>query len=490
MPTMERTLHPDALDDRQDAAAGAPPARSASPLSAMQQMEAALVQIGVTKAHKQVIALILSGCLFDSLEQNTVGIVGPLLRRQWGLTMADIGFLNTLTFASAAAGRLLSGLIGDRHGRRVMLGTNLLLFTAGSLGCALAPDFTALCVFRVIVGFGIGGEVSTAVTMLSEFCSPAFRGTAAGLVNVGAGGIGNFLAPMFGLLVFTLFPGPNGWRFLFASLAIPCLLVVFYRRFMPETPRFLVSAGRIAEANTVLSQFASGSLRTLRGASTPYVTAEPPGHGAGRPAAWHSIFAPPYLSRTLFVSCAILMCYGAQLSVLTLLPTIFMSLGHSYTNSLVDTSITQAGSVVGTLLASFLARSVPRRKVLTAGTLCAVLSVAGILSAAHNADAVMTCAVIFQVFALLLNTSIWVYVPELYPTRSRAFGVAVVLAAGSAAGAIMPTVTGSLFDHHGLGAVLTLVAIMYGACLVCIQFSPETFGRSMEYASLPAQDRP
>src|SRR5580692_605760 len=97
----------------------------------IQQLESALGRIGVTAAHKQIVALILVGALFDSFEQNTIGVAGPSLRTQFGLSAADIGLLNTITFAFAAAGRLLSGAIGDRFGRRVMLTLDLLLFTIG-----------------------------------------------------------------------------------------------------------------------------------------------------------------------------------------------------------------------------------------------------------------------------------------------------------------------------------------------------------------------
>ncbi len=78
-----------------------------------------------------------------------------------------------------------------------------------------------------------------------------------GLINVGGGGLGNMLAPAFALGIFTLFPGANGWRWLFAALVLPAIMVVFYRRFVPETPRFLVAQGRVAEANRVLSQLVS-----------------------------------------------------------------------------------------------------------------------------------------------------------------------------------------------------------------------------------------
>ena len=109
----------------------------------IRQLEGALTRIGVTGAHKQIIALVLIGCLFDSFEQNTIGVSGPLLKEHWGLTGTDIGFLNTITFGSAAIGRLLSGILGDRYGRRVMLTINLLLFSLGSAACALAPRLRA-----------------------------------------------------------------------------------------------------------------------------------------------------------------------------------------------------------------------------------------------------------------------------------------------------------------------------------------------------------
>ncbi len=454
------------------------PAPSNNP--AIRELEGALARIGVTAAHKQIIGLILVGCLFDAFEQNTIGIVGPALRTTWGLSAANIGFLNTITFGSAAIGRLLSGFVSDRYGRRTMLGINLILFTIGSLGCALSPSFAILCCFRAIVGFGVGGEVSTAVTMLSEFCSPKFRGTAAGLVNVGAGGMGNFLAPAFGLLIFSLFSGPGNWRWLFASLAIPCLLVVFYRRLVPETPRFLVSQGKIAEANRVLSILASGSLSPRGVTTTAYLT-----HGLGEdqaktPNSWTSIFQPPYLGRTISVAIAILMSYGAQLSVLTLMPIIFVSMGYNYSSSLLYTMIIQAGSLLGTIAASIFGYHLPRKRVLTFGAILACIAGLCIVYLGTNIYLVLLFGAVFQFFVLLLNTSIWIYAPELYPTRMRAFGVAFILAAGSAAGSLIPPISGALFDTYGLLGVFGLASAMYIVFAISIQFGPETYGKSME----------
>src|SRR5690606_15827996 len=91
-------------------------------------------------------------------------------------------------------------------------------------------------------------------------CSSRFRGTAVGTINVAGGGLGNMLAPAFGLLVFTLFPGPERWRWLFGLLVMPAFMVLFYRRYIPETPRFVVSQGRSEGANKLLNILASGKL--------------------------------------------------------------------------------------------------------------------------------------------------------------------------------------------------------------------------------------
>lgn len=453
----------------------------------IRQLESALTRIGVTGAHKQIIALVLIGCLFDSFEQNTIGVAGPLLREHWGLTGADIGFLNTITFGSAALGRLLSGIIGDRYGRRVMLTVNLLLFSLGSAACALAPNFAFLCIARAFVGFGVGGEISTAVTMLSEFCSPKFRGTAAGLVNVGAGGFGNFLAPLYGLMIFSLFPGENSWRWLFASLVLPALLVVFYRRYVPETPRFLASQNRIDEANKVLSLLESGSLRPRNLVVRDHLPKDNAPEAAPDRGGWKELFRAPFLGRIIPVSIAILMSYGAQLSVLTLMPVIFVSMGYTLQGSLLYSMIIQSGSVLGAIAASMFGYYFPRKRVLTIGAVCACLAALSIVYLGATIHLVLLFGALFQFFVLLLNTSIWIYAPELFPTRIRAFGVAFILATGSAAGSFVPTISGALFDSYGMMGVFGLAASMYAVFAVCIRLGPETYRMSMEDLTQPAE---
>lgn len=453
---------------------------SSTKSSAMAQLDGALDGIGVTRAHKTILALVLIGCVFDSFEQNSIGLIAPMLKAHWGLSAAHIGLLNTITFASAAVGRLGSGYIGDRYGRRPMLTFDLLLFTLGAIICALAPNFATLATGRAIVGFGLGGELAVAVTMLAEFCSSKFRGTAVALINVGAGGVGNFLAPAFGLLVFTLFPGPDGWRWLFACLAVPAVMVAFYRRFIPETPRYLLSQGKVKETNAVLTRLASGRLSGSAGEAHAYVTDDGMVAGPTTRTRLLDIFRGRLARRTIPVAVAIWMTYGAQISVLTLMPTILVAQGYTITRSLMFTLIMQSGSLLGAIAASLFAYRLPRKRVLTFGALLACAAALAFGFLAHSIVLILLCGALFQFFVLLLNTTIWIYSPELFPTRVRAFGTAFILATGTAAGAAMPIVVGHLFDLYGFAGVFGMIAAMYAVFALCVRIPPETFGRAFD----------
>ncbi|MDB5731912.1 MAG: major facilitator superfamily 1 [Variovorax sp.] len=454
---------------------------SAPKTAQMHQLESALNGIGVTRSHKSIIFLVVCGVLFDVFEQNAVGLVAPLLREQWGLSGTDIGFLNTITFIAAAIGRLLSGYFADRKGRRYMLNVNLALFTIGAIGCALSPNYAVLAMARAIVGFGLGGEITTAVTMLAEFCSARFRGTAVGLINVGGGGLGNMLAPAFALGVFAVFPGENAWRWMFACLVLPAVFIVFYRRFIPETPRYLLSQGRVDEANRVLSMLASGKLANGQFETRNYITAD--AQASTEPVATVSlldIFRDGFARRTVAVGIASWMTFGAQLSVLTLMPTLLVAQGYSITKSFVFTIVMQSGSLLGAITASTLGYYFPRKRVLTLGAIAACLAGLAFGNLTSSVALVLVFGALFQFCVLTLNTSIWIFAPELYPTRIRGLGTSFLLALGTVGGALSQLLAAKVFDLHGVAGMFGMIAAMYAVFAIAIQFAPETFGKSIE----------
>ena len=101
---------------------------------------------------------------------------------------------------------------------------------------------------------------------------------------------------------------------------------------------------------------------------------------------------------------------------------------------------------------------------------------------ANSAALVLMFGAAFQFCVLLLNTSIWIYAPELYPTRVRAFGTAFILALGTMAGAAMPLIAGRVFDQYGIGGMFGMMAGMYAVFALVLQFAPGTFGRALDGA--------
>lgn len=444
-----------------------------------QQIENAYQRIGVTSAHFGVIAMVLFGVFFDAIEQNTVGIAGPMLKAQWGLGGTEIGLLNTATFTAVALGRVLAGAIMDRVGRRPLLGVNLLVFAAGSLICALAPNYEVLVGARFLVGLGLGGEIAIAVIMMSEFFSAKHRGTAVGLINVAAAGLGNMLAPLFGVIVFAIFSGGEGWRWLFGVLVLPAVAVVVYRRALPETPRFLVAKGRVAEANTVLNRLATGKLRGELDSQETYLTEVDTTDEAASQARWTEAFSGRYRRATAALGVAVCMSYAAQISMLTLIPVILTERGMSLTSALWYTLVMQSGSLVGALTAAGLARRLPRKLTLTSAAVLGVVAGLGFGFFAVNIGLVLLFGFLFNFAVIILNTTIWLFAPEQYPTRIRGLATSVILAIGSLSGGLFPLIAGAVLDNYGVGAMFGLLTALFTICAVAVRFPNETLGLPM-----------
>ena len=146
----------------------------------------------------------LAGMFFDALEEDATGAIGEGLKASFGVGTGQLALLNTLTVIGGLTGRLVTGYLADRRGRRYALALNLLLYTVGGLLSALAPSFGFLLVTRFIVGVGLGGEFTVGLTLLSEMVATRYRGTVAASLNIGSGGVGNFVA--FGLFAVLLGP--------------------------------------------------------------------------------------------------------------------------------------------------------------------------------------------------------------------------------------------------------------------------------------------
>lgn len=427
---------------------------------------------GITRTQRIIFLLVFIGILFDVFEQNAVGTVAPMLREHWGLDGLQIGFLNTVTFLSAAAGKLLSGVIADRYGRRVAFNLNLALYIFGGALCAVAPGYAWLCAGRFVVGLGLGGEIVTGLTLLSEFFPPGKRRTAIGLTNLGAGGFGNMLAPTVGLLVFLVFPGSSGWRWLFVALVAPVCVLAVLRRRIPETPYFLLTRGRFGELERVMSLLTGRSMSAeIRPVS--------PVDGTGSLVCGSFSGLVPHL---VLLSLLAGLAYGVQMSALTLMPVIFQVTGRTDANALLLVSLCQTGGIPGALAASFLARRYSPADVLSVGAISGALAVLLLSNTIAFAILPVVFGFLFYFLVIMINTTLWIMIPGSFPIGNRGKATAIALAAGNVMGAIVPLAAGALFDMGSPGAVFLLSAVLYLFLAVTARFVPRG---ETEFRALP-----
>lgn len=173
------------------------------------------------------------------------------------------------------------------------------------------------------------------------------------------------------------------------------------------------------------------------------------------------------------------MTFGSQVAITTFMPTVLVARGFPITSSLLYTMVINIGGLIGAVLASVFGHYWRRRVVLGYGALAAVV-VAVAFGTASQLALILVLGGLLQLMFILLNTTTWVYTPELYPTRIRAFGAGVGVTVSLASASVTPLIAGAVFGSYGVTGMFVLVGIMYVIMAVAILFGPETHGRSLE----------
>jgi len=203
-----------------------------------------------------VIALGITWIL-DGLEVTIVGAIGPVLRdpHALGLTASQLGAAGSAYVIGAVIGALVFGWLTDRYGRRLVFYVTLVVYLAGVLLTASSWNFLSFAVFRAITGFGIGGEYAAINSAIDELIPASYRGRTDLMVNgsfwigaaAGSGASLLFLDPSF------LNP-KLGWRLGFAVGGVLGLGILLLRRYVPESPRWLVIHGCTRRADATIRE--------------------------------------------------------------------------------------------------------------------------------------------------------------------------------------------------------------------------------------------
>jgi len=209
---------------------------------------ARLDRLPLSAFHRRVLRLVGLGMFFDGFDIYLgASVLGATLRSGFSTLGENAAFVSA-TFFGMMLGSALTGFLGDRYGRRFTYQANLAVFGVAALLAAVAPNMAVLILLRFVMGVGLGAENVVGYSTMTEFVPPGSRGRWLGYVAV-------FVVtglPVSALAAWVVVP-LLGWRAMFVIGGVGALLVWHSRKALPESPRWLESVGRHAEAEALIS---------------------------------------------------------------------------------------------------------------------------------------------------------------------------------------------------------------------------------------------
>ena len=450
----------------------------ALPLSE-ETISARVERLPVSGWYRRMMMIVGTAGFFDAFDALTIAFVLPVLIGLWQISPAQVGALISIGYVGQLIGAIGFSWAAESYGRQRVLCWTIAIIGLFSIACALAWSYQALFWFRFIQGLGLGAEVPIAATYMNEFTRADMRGRMVALFQ-------SIFA--FGVMVTALvsiWVVPHlGWQWMFIIGACPAVLAMWLRRLVPESPRWLAARGRLAEADATLGQIEAvvtdGGTRPL----PPLPTDIP--KIVKQKANWLDLFGSEYLGRTLTAWAMAFATSIVGYGLLAWLPTIYRTVYHlpievNLRYSFISYLVGLFGSLSGVFLIDrFGRRSCYMISFLGAGLPLLLLWWLG-RDALVPAGTVATIASISLFFISILLASIYVYMPEIYPTRMRALGSGTASSWMRVASIVGPIIVGAILAQTGVGVVFLFFAVtgLVGA-LVVFLFAIETKGKVLE----------
>jgi putative MFS transporter len=439
---------------------------------------ARLERLPQSRWHVKVRLLIGAVTFFEAFDQLLVASALPELREEWNLGTGGATLAVTSGSVGMLAGAFAAGWLGDRIGRVRTVALGVAVTALASLALAASPGLAAFALLRFVQGIGIGGVVPVAATYINEIARADHRGRFVLMYEL------IFPAGLTAATLVATWVVPNlGWRAMFVIGALPVLLVAPLQKHVPESPRWLASRGRLEEAGQVISRIERDVERA---------TGEPlPGPaGAGDAAAVRTgrstvrdLFTGRYLRRTVVISLLWFFAYYVNHGITAWLPSLYTKdFGLDLGTALRFTLLSNITGLLGCLIVALVIDRVGRRPALAVGmggAAAALIALA--VSGAASGGQVAIWASVATLFVYATNVSLYLYTPELYPTRSRALGASFGGVWNRLGVIIGPVVVGAIIGAGGsLVTVFTVLGCVAAVGAVTALFAVETKGRTLE----------
>ena len=421
--------------------------------------------------HRRFIALVSLGGWFDFYDIYMMAYIGATLQNSGFLTLQQFSTVIAAGFLGMFTGTIIFGMGSDRMGRRSAFVAMLLIYSAFTLAGAFAPSAGWLIALRFFAGIGIGAELVVIDTYVSEMVPSGARGRYVAISQM----TGFTAVPIVAILVRVLAPTHfliDGWRWVMVIGSMGAALAWYFRRRLPESPRWLESRGRHAEAERIVAALESES---LSGDSRDTTKSPISADGAAQErSSFAELWRTPYRRRTIM-----LMIFHALQTIgyygfANWAPTFLLRRGVSLVHSLEYTMLIALVSPLGPALAVLTSDRLERK--------WAIVIMALLIAALGLGFAFWSAPVLIVASgALLTLCSNWfsallhAYQSELFPTRLRATGVGFTYSWSRLSAVFSSLLIGTVLVRGGVGAVFTLLAAaMCGVALIIGLFGLRT----------------
>lgn len=392
----------------------------------------------------------------DGFDILAITFAGPGIMREWGLGPGGLGVVISTGLVGMSIGSLLIAPLADTRGRRPIILLCLILMTLGMLLSATSNSVTALAIWRVITGLGIGGMLASINAMVAEYSNDARRDFCVSLMTIGYP-----LGGMLGGMAAAWLLGHFDWRsvFIFGGVvSIAILAVVCWR--LPESIEFLVfkrSPDALSEINTILGRMGRAPIAEL-----------PVRVRQERVSVWKA-FDSALAARTALICGAYFLYMLTCYYVLGWIPSIVAALGFTPSVGAQVSVWTNLGGIIGGALLGYLARHIGLKPLASGAMIATALALT--VFGRTQPDLFALKAVAFVLGFFLYSSAVGFYATfvRVFPTHLRATGTGLAIGLGRFGGMLGPVLGGwlmaagtsrpSVAGIMALGAALAALAI-------------------------------
>ncbi|MGC1135591.1 MAG: MFS transporter [Nitrososphaeraceae archaeon] len=453
-----------------------------------------------------VLLAISLASFFTYYDFSNYAYISPMLKESWNVQDSEIALGASLTVLGYVIGAVLITIYADLYGRKPALVISVLLLAGGSILTASAQDMTQMVIFRLITGIGIGSEIAIVTTYIGEISPKSKRGRYTSLI-VFFGWTGIALS---GPISFAIFQGEinsfvqiDGWRIILAIAVIPALFALILRMNMPESLRWLISKGKMEEANRLLIKLGLDPITRQGIANHPKmenatnkvsdVTKEfkqedkkglkSSSHGANKDLSilFRNIVTNKRIvfSRISVLSAiwslALIPIYASLLLVVE-----YTNQGYEIGESISVNMIATSGFVAGGICSLIIADRIERKYQIALS--CALMGMAFILRGIFIQDylgLIISSCMAFGANAWLIS-NLLTYTAENFPTEIRSTCSGIVEGAGRLIATVGPFVFIMLVTFGFFNLMVGLAAFSFVAAIVVLLLGRNTLNLSLE----------